>query len=312
MGIGGASAQQDASASYPERAVHVIAAVPAGGGVDTVMRLVAQRLQQRLGQPVVVENRGGAAGNIGAEAVANAAPDGYTLLAAAPAPLAINAALYKKLQYDAAAFEPVAVIALSPNVLVINPNLRVNSAQELIEYARANPRKLTYASQGNGTTSHLTAELFQRLSGTQLLHVPYRGTAPALNDLIGSHVDLMFVDVTAVLSLHQSGKARILATASAQRLAELPGIPTFEQIGMAGLFSASWSAVVAPPKTPESVTSRLNKEINAVLDIPEVQEHFRELHLTRVGGSRADMTKFLNTERRRWEEVIRSANITLN
>lgn len=309
---GAANAQQDASANYPERAIRVIAAVPAGGGVDTVMRLVAQGLQQRLRQPVVVENRGGASGNIGAEAVANAAPDGYTLLAAAPAPLAINAALFKTLNYDAAAFESVAIMALSPNVLVVSPSLPVKTAQELIAYARANPRKLTYASQGNATTSQLSAELFQQLTGTRLLHVPYRGTAPALNDLIGSHVDLMFVDVTAVLALHQSGKARILATASRQDLAELPGIPTFEEIGVAGLFSATWSAVAAPPKTPESVTSRLNTEINAVLGMPEVEAHFRELHLTRVGGSRADMTEFLNAERRRWEEVVRSGHITLD
>jgi tripartite-type tricarboxylate transporter receptor subunit TctC len=304
-------AQQDAAANYPERPIRIIVSVPAGGGVDTVTRLIAQRLQQRLGQTVVIENRAGAAGNIGAEAAANAAPDGYTLLATAPSVLAINAALYKKLKYDPDAFEPVAVMALSPNVLAVRADLPVKSVQELIAYAKVNPRILTYASQGSGTTSHLTAELFQRLTDTQLLHVPYRGTAPALNDLVAGHVDLMFVDVTAVLPLQQAGKTRILATASRERLAGLPDVPTFEQAGVAGLFSSAWNAIVAPPRTPGSISSRLNTEINAILNLPEVEAHFQELHLTRVGGSRADMAEFVRAERQRWGDVIRSANVTL-
>jgi tripartite-type tricarboxylate transporter receptor subunit TctC len=306
-----AVAQPDAADNYPERAIRVIVSVPAGGGVDTVTRLIAQRLQQRLGQPVVVENRAGAAGNIGAEVVANAAPDGYTLLATAPATLVVNGALYKKLKYDPNAFEPVAVMATSPNVLVVRPDLPLNSAQELIAFAKANPRKLTYASQGNGTTSHLTAELFQKLTGTQLLHVPYRGTAPALNDLLAGHVDLMFVDLTAVLPLQRAGKTRLLAIASRQRQTDLPEIPTFEQIGVAGLISAAWNAIAAPPKTPASITSRLNTEINAILNLPEIAAHFRELQLTPVGGSRADMAKFVSQERQRWEDVVRYANVTL-
>src|ERR1043165_3237619 len=302
---------QDAG-NYPDRPIRVIVSVPAGGGVDTVTRIVAQKLQQRLGQPVVVENRDGAAGNIGAEVVANAAPDGYTLLATSPAPLVSNAALYKNLKFNPAALEPVAVMSLSPNVLVVHPDLPFRSAQELIDYAKANPGKLRYASQGNGTTSHLTTELFQRATGTQLLHIPYRGTAPALTDLIAGVVDMMFVDVTAVLSLQQAGKARILAIASQQRLAfDLPDVPTFEELGFPGFFSAAWNAITAPPKTPEAITTRLNQEINAVLAMPEIETHFRELHLTRVGGSRADMADFVGAERRRWEGVIRSANVRL-
>ena len=303
---------QDAAANYPDRPIRIIVSVPAGGGVDTVTRLMGQKLQQRLGQPVVIENRGGAAGNIGAEVVANAAPDGYTLLATPPAPLVVNAALYKKLKYDPDAFEPVAVMALSPNVLAVRADLPVQSVQEFIAYARANPGKLTYASQGNGTTSHLTTELFQKLTGTQLLHVPYRGTGPALNDLAAGHVDLMFVDVTAVLPLQQAGKARILAIASRQGLADLPEVPTFEQAGIAGLLSAAWNAIAAPPKTPEAITSRLNAEINAILSLPEIEAHFRDLHLVRMGGSRADMAEFVQAERERWGTVVRSANVTLD
>ena len=309
-GLEPAVAQPDA-ANYPERAIRIIVSVPAGGGVDTVTRLIGQKLQQRLGQPVVVENRAGAAGNIGAEVVANAAPDGYTLLATAPATLVVNGALYKKLKYDPDTFEPVAVMTTSPNVLVVRPDLPINSAQELIAFAKANPRKLTYASQGNGTTSHLTTELFQKLTGTQLLHVPYRGTAPALNDLIAGQVDLMFVDTAAVLPLQRAGRARVLAIASRERQTNLPDVPTFEQIGVAGLLSAAWNAIAAPPKTPASITARLNTEINAILSLPEVEAHFRGLQLTGVGGSRADMAGFVSAERQRWEDVVRSANVTI-
>lgn len=309
--LAGVAHAQDGT-NYPNRPIRVIVSVPAGGGVDTVMRLVGQKLQQRLGQPVVIENRGGAAGNIGAEVVANAPPDGYTLLATPPAPLVSNAALYKKLKFDPNAFEPVAVMSLSPNVLVVHPDLPFKSAAELIAFAKANPGKLRYGSQGNGTTSHLTTELFQRLTGVQLLHVPYRGTAPALNDLVAGHVDLMFVDVTAVLPLQQGGRLRMLAIASHGRLSsDLPDVPTFEEVGLTGFFSAAWNAIAAPPGTPQEITSRLNEEINAVLGLPEVEAHFRELHLVRMGGSRADMAEFIKSERRRWEDVIRSANVRL-
>src|SRR5262245_20800962 len=243
LGPAGAAHAQE-SGAYPSRPIRVIVSVPAGGGVDTVTRLVGQKLQQRLGQPVVIENRSGAAGNIGAEAVATAPPDGYTLLATPPAPLVANAALYKKLRFDPDAFEPVAVMSLSPNVLVVHPDLPFRSARELIDHAKANPGKLRYGSQGDGTTSHLTTELFQRLTGTQLLHIPYRGTAPALTDLIAGVVDLMFVDVTAVLPLWQAGRVRVLAIASRQRLSsDLPDVPTFEELGFAGFLSAAWNAI---------------------------------------------------------------------
>jgi tripartite-type tricarboxylate transporter receptor subunit TctC len=305
-----AQAQRDPS-SYPDRPIRVIVSVPPGGGVDTVTRLVGQKLQQRLGQAVVIENRGGAAGNLGAELVANAVPDGYTLLATSPAPLVANAALYKNLRFDPEKFELVAVMSLSPNVLVVSPDAPVKSAQDVIAYAKANPGKLRYGSQGNGTTSHLTTELFQRVTGTKLLHVPYRGTAPALNDLIASHVDMMFVDAAAALPFHRSGRARILAIAAHQRLPDLPEIPTLEELGLTEFFSAAWNAIVAPANTPPSITARLNEEINAVLGLPEIETHFRELHLVRMGGSRSDMADFVSAERKRWEGVIHGLNVTL-
>jgi len=296
---------------FPSRLVHLVVPQAAGGGTDTFARALGQKLSERWGQPVVIENRAGAAGNIGAEYVSNAAPDGYTLLATSPAPLVANAALYKKLRFDPEALAPVAIMSSSPNVLVVSPEAPVKSAQELIAYAKANPGKLRYGSQGNGTTSHLTTELFQRTTQTQLLHVPYRGTAQALNDLIASHVDMMFVDVTAALPFHQSGRARILAIATHERLPGLPDVPTFEELGLKGFFSAAWNAIVAPPKTPQAITIRLNEEINAVLKLPEIETHFRDLHLVRMGGSRADMEKFMAEERKRWEEVIRGSNLSL-
>src|SRR5712692_7673129 len=220
-----APAQQD-PADYPNRPVKIVVSVPAGGGVDTVTRIFAARLHQRLGQPFVIENRGGGGGNIGAEAVYAAEPDGYTLLASQPAPITSNVALYKKLNFDPVALEPVAVMSKIPNVLLVRQDFPAKTAQEFIAYAKANPDKVTFASQGPGTTSHLTTELFARMIGTRMLHVPYRGTAPALNDLVAGHVDFIFMELASGYKLDEGGKARILAVATDKRLDLLPGIPT--------------------------------------------------------------------------------------
>ena len=199
--------QPDPAADYPNRAVKIIVSVPAGGGVDSVTRIFAARLQDRLGQPFVIENRGGGGGNIGAEAAYTADPDGYTLLATQPAPITSNIALYKKLNFDPTALEPVAVMSKFPNVLLVRQDFPAKTVQEFIAYVKANPGKVNYASQGVGTTSHLTAELFNTLAGTKLVHVPYRGTGPALNDLVAGHVDLIFMELSAAYKLHQGGKA---------------------------------------------------------------------------------------------------------
>src|SRR5215470_10837248 len=197
-------------ADYPNKPVRVIVTVPAGGGVDTATRIFAERLQQKLGQPFVLENRGGAGGNVAAETVFVSPPDGYTLMASQPAPLTSNIALYKKLNFDPAAFEPVAVMSKFPNVLLVRQDFPAKTAQEFLAYAKANPGKLNFASQGVGTTSHLTAELYMTLTGTKMTHVPYRGTGPALNDLVAEHVDLIFMELASALKLHNAGKARIL------------------------------------------------------------------------------------------------------
>lgn len=303
---------QQKDADYPSGTIRIVVSVPAGGGVDTVTRIVAEKLRQRWGQPVVVENRAGAAGNLGAEVVASAEPDGYTLLAAQPAPLTVNALLYKRLTYDPAAFAPVIVMTSIPNTLTVRPDFAAASAQDFIAYAKANPGKLNYASQGNGTTSHLSAELFQRVTGTTLIHVPYKGTAPAINDLIAGHVDLMFAEMASALELHRAGKARILAVATARRVPALPDVPTLQEAGVAGFESATWNAIAAPPRTPAAIVAKLNEAINDILRMPEVQSHLLALSMQPVGGSPADMADLVKADTRRWGEVIRDANVTIN
>lgn len=302
-------AQQDEASDYPNRPVKIIVSVPAGGGVDTVTRIFAAGLHQRLGQPFVIENRGGGGGNIGAEAVYTADPDGYTLLASQPAPITSNIALYKKLNFDPAALESVAVMTKFPNVLLVRQDFPAKTAQEFIAYVKANPGKVTFASQGPGTTSHLTAELFMKLTGTKMLHVPYRGTGPALNDLVAGHVDFIFMELASAYKLHEGGKSRILAVATDHRLDILPDIPTLIELGVPGFISDTWNAISAPPKTPAAIIMKLNRAINEVANEPANKARFRELNLTPVGGTPQDMAKFKREETERWTKVIRDAGI---
>jgi tripartite-type tricarboxylate transporter receptor subunit TctC len=300
---------QDAAANYPNRPIRIIVCVPAGGGVDTVTRIVANGLQQRLGQPVVVENRAGAAGNIGAEAVFTSDPDGYTLLAAQPSPLTVNPLLYKSIPFDPTKFEPVVIMTTVANVLLVRPDFPAKTAQEFIAYAKANPGKINYASQGIGTTSHLTAALFEKVTGSKLVHVPYKGTAPALTDIIASHVDFIFMELASAIKLHQGGKARILAVATAKRIANLPDIPTLNEAGVTGFESGTWNAIAAPPKTPPSIVAKLNKAINEVLNSPDVQDKFAKLTLHAAGGTPAEAKAFITKETQVWGGVIKEANV---
>jgi tripartite-type tricarboxylate transporter receptor subunit TctC len=300
---------QDAAASYPNRAIHIIVCVPAGGGVDTVTRIVADGLQKRLGQTVVVENKAGAAGNIGAEAVFTSDPDGYTLLAAQPAPLTVNPLLYKKMAFDPTKFEAVAIMTSIANVLLVRPDFPAKTAQEFIAYAKANPGKINYASQGIGTTSHLTTALFEKVTGTKMVHVPFKGTAPALNALIGGHVDMIFMELASAIKLHQGGKARILAVATLKRIANLPDVPTLDEIGVKGFESGTWNAIAAPPKTPPSIVAKLNKAINEVLNSPDVLDRFNKINLHAAGGTTAHAAAFIKNETQVWSEVIKEAHV---
>jgi tripartite-type tricarboxylate transporter receptor subunit TctC len=303
------AAPANAQSDYPNKPIRIIVTVPAGGGVDTATRIIGDKLQQRLGQPVVIENRGGASGNIAAEAVFTAEPDGYTLMASQPAPITTNVVLYRKLNFDPAAFEPVAIMSKFPNTLLVKNDFPAKTAQEFMAYVKANPGKLNYASQGIGTTSHLTAELFMKVTGTKLVHVPYKGTGPALNDIVAGHVDLIFMQLESSRKLHDGGKARILAVATDQRLPMLKDIPTLAEAGVAGVESDTWNAISAPPKTPKAIVAKLNAAINEVLKDPDVVAKFNSLSMLPGGGSPEDMGKFVKEETKRWGDVIRAANI---
>ncbi len=303
------AAQQDPAANYPNKAVRIIVSVPAGGGVDTVTRIYADKLQKKLGQPFVIENQGGAGGNVASATVFNAQPDGYTLLASQPAPITTNIALYKKLNFDPAALMPVVLMSRFPNVLLVRPDFPAKTAKEFIAYAKANPGKLNFGSQGIGTTSHLTAELFMTQTGTKMVHVPYKGTAPALNDLIAGHVDLIFMELSSAYRLHEGGKARILAVATDKRLALLPDVPTMIEAGVPDFLSDTWNAISAPPKTPPAIIEKLNKAANEIMLEADTRKHFEELNLLPAGGSSADMGKFVKEETVRWGEVIKKAGI---
>jgi tripartite-type tricarboxylate transporter receptor subunit TctC len=304
-----AAAQTDSAAGYPNRGVRVIVTVPAGGGVDSVTRIFADKLQRRLGQSFVVENQAGAGGNVGATTVYGATPDGYTLMSSQPAPLTTNIALYKKLSFDPAALEPVVIMSRFPNVLLVRKDFPAKTAAEFIAYAGANPGKLNYASQGIGTTSHLTTELFMSLTGTKMVHVPYKGTAPALNDIMAGQVDFIFMELSSAVKLHQGGNARILAVATDRRLASLPDIPTMIEAGVPNFVSDTWNALSAPPKTPAPIVNKLNQAVNEIIGAPDTKKQFEELNLLPAGGSPAEMAKFVKDETLRWTEVIHRAGI---
>jgi tripartite-type tricarboxylate transporter receptor subunit TctC len=307
-----AASAQNAADNYPNRPIKIIVCVPAGGGVDTVTRMVADGIQARLGQPVVVENRAGASGNIGADVVYKSDPDGYTLLAAQPAPLTVNPLLYKHMAFDPAKFEPVAIMTSIANVLLVRPDFPAKTAKEFIDYAKANPGKINYASQGIGTTSHLTTALFEKVTGTKMVHVPFKGTSPALNALIGSHVDMIFMELARAISLHRGGKARILAVATLKRIPNLPDIPTLDEVGLKGFESGTWNAIAAPPKTPAAIIAKLNKAVNEVLKTPEVQAKFAKINLHAAGGSPAEAAAFIKEQTKLWGDVIKEAHVPMH
>jgi len=300
---------RDVAADYPNRTVRIIVSAPPGGGPDLVARIVADRLQRRWGQPVIVENRPGAGGTLGAADVAAAEPDGYTLLAAQPGPLTTHGLLYKNLRFDPAALEPVIVMTKIPIVLVVRSDFPAGTVGELVAYAKANPGKVTYGSQGIGTSPHLTTALFARRTGTVMTHVPYRGTAQVVNDLVAGHVDLLFIQLDSVRQLWRAGKVKMLAVASDKRLAELPGIPSLAEAGIADFQADTWNAIAAPPKTPAPIVAKINAAMNEVFAMPDIRSRLATMSMAPAGGSPADMAAFVKAETARWGEVIRAAGI---
>ena len=296
---------------YPDRAIKIVVPFAAGGTADAVPRLVGEWLSRKWGQPVVIENRTGAAGNIGAEFAYNSAPDGYTLLSSPPPPLVINQNLYPKLGFEPGKFEPIIVMAHVPNALIVNPrNLKASDVPELIDYLRKNPDKITAATQGNGTTSHLTAELFQVMAKVKLRFIPYRGSAPALQGLLAGDVDLMFDNLGVSLPLVEAGNLKLLAVASSRRLSSLPDVPTIAET-LPGFEAVAWYAIMAPPGTPKNITDKINADVNDALRQPELQDRLKKLSAETFGGSTEKAAKYMREEVDRWGDVIKAADIKL-
>ncbi len=297
--------------AWPQKLIRIVVPNPAGGTADLLPRLISEQLTLKLGQPVIIENRPGAAGNIAAEYVFNAEPDGYTLMAAPPPPLSINISLYPRLNYDPAKFVPVTVLAHVPNALLINPLLPVQTIQEFMAYVKANPDKLSYASQGNGSTAHLTAELFKLKTGLRMVHVPYKGDAPALADLLAGHVDVMFGNVGAASVHLRSGKLRILAVTSSKRLPAMPSIPAMNEV-VPGVVAVAWFALVAPPRTPAAVAARLSATVAEILRSPEMTRRYAEVGAEPIGNTPQEMAAWMKEDTERWRAVIKAGNISVD
>ncbi|MFY9957218.1 Bug family tripartite tricarboxylate transporter substrate binding protein [Bradyrhizobium sp.] len=297
------------AADWPARPVRVVVPFTPGGSTDITARLVSNRLQEVWGQSVVVENRPGAGGNIAADVVAHSDPDGYTIFIVGPG-LATNQFLYPQLSYDPVGdFAPVTLLITQPNLMCVPNSSPAKSAQEFIAYCNANPGKVTYASSGNGTTLHLSGELFKRLAKVEMIHIPYRGGAPAINDLIPGRVDVIFDNMPSILPHAKAGSLRALAVTTKERVAVVPDIPTIAESGVPGFDVFSWFGFFVPAKTPEGVIAKINADTNAALVYPAVKTRFEELGATPKGSTPAELATFLKSEIDKWGPVIREAKI---
>lgn len=303
----GAQAQSD---PWPARTVRIVVAYPPGGSTDTAARLVAERLTARLGRQVVVENRAGAGGTIGAASVAKSEPDGYTLLFAASPELTISRITMKELPYDSAKdLQPIALVGQVPFMLVANPAVPSGTLAELIAHAKANPGKLSYSSFGNNTSNHLVGELFKLSAGLDAVHVPYKGSAPSITDLIGGQVQYTFDTITAVLPHVRSGKLRAVAMATRQRSALAPTVPTMTEGGMPGFTGGTWFGLLAPSRTPRPVVDRLQSEVDAILRSPDVRKAFEERGIEPAGGTAQQFTAFIQSEIDKWQGLANRLGI---
>lgn len=298
---------QDVSV-YPNKPIRFVVPFQPGGGTDALARIVGEGLQNKWGQPVIIENRGGAGGNIGAEAVYKADPDGYMLLFTAGGTLTNNKALYGRLNYEPEAFVPVALVAANFSVLVVHPKVPAGNLQQFIAYAKANPEKLDYASPGSGTGSHLTGEMFKVMAGVRIAHIPYKGTGPAMGDLVGGQVASMFAELGSVLPHIRAGKVRALAMTSEKRISALPDIPTVAE-ALPGFLSTPWNGAVAPPKTPMAIATKLSAAIGEVLRQPDVQKRLADRSFEAMGGTPEQMSLFMKQETERWDKVIRTIGL---
>ena len=298
---------------FPSRPLRFIVPFAPAGSTDIFARLIGERLGAALGQPVVIENRGGGGGNIGADVVAKSAPDGYTLLMATTGVMAINNALYRNMSFDAAKdLEPVIFIASITNALIVPADSELKSVGDLLATAKAAPGKLTFASSGSGSSTHMSGELFKLMAGVDLLHVPYKGSGPAMPDLISGRVSMMFENMPGAVSYINSGKVRLLAVTGLKRSAAFPQVPTVAEAGVPGYESLSWSGIAVAAGTPKEVIARLNREVNAILASPEMRQKLAEQGADAVGGTPESFAEHIRSEREKWSRVIRTANIAVN
>jgi tripartite-type tricarboxylate transporter receptor subunit TctC len=300
------------AAGYPEQNIIVIVPFPPGGASDTTARLTGNKLSEIVGKPVIVENRPGANGAIGATTVKQAKPDGYTLLVGSIGVYAINPALYKNLRYDPLKdFDLLSVVVRTPNVLVTSPEFPAKNVAELIAYLKKNPNKVTFASSGVGSSDHLTAALFWQKTGTTGIHVPYKGGAPAISDLMGGHADVSFQNLGAVAQQIKGGKLKALAVTSDKRADALPDVPTIAEAGVADLVVYSWQAAAAPKGLPAEVRAKLETELNAAANAPDVKKQFTDLGFDVVATTGAQFADFLKAEVDRWKTVVETGKITV-
>jgi tripartite-type tricarboxylate transporter receptor subunit TctC len=304
-----AFAQSTPVQDFPARSIRIVVPVPPGGGTDILARLIAEKLQARWGQSVIVENRGGSGGNIGAEAVSRAAPDGYTVLLVAQGALVINKALNARLNYDPEALVPVSLVASTPAVLLVNPKVAADSVQQLIALAKANPGKLNYATQGVGTSAHLTAELFKSMGGISIVHVPYKGTSLAMVDLISGEVSMMFGELATAGPHIRSGKLRVLAVASERRTSLVPNMPAVAEV-LPGFVSMTWWGMVAPAGTPASIANRLSGGVAEALKHPDVAKRLADLSIEGIGSTPTEFAAYMKQERDLWGKVIKLSGAT--
>ena len=301
----------NAQSTFPSKPIKFIVPFPAGGINDVLARIAADKLQVKWGHPIIIEQKTGAGGNIGADLAAQAEPDGHTLFVSAPGPLAINQNLYKKLSYKPEDFVPITVLGSVPNVVIVKKDLPVNSVKELTAYVKANPGKVIYGSQGNGATPHLTANMYMALTGTNMVHVPYRGETLVLQDMLGGHVDLFFGNVSAVLALWRDSKLKVLAVLDKKRSAQMPDVPTSAEAGLPDLVSTGWFAVAGPPKMAPALRDRIAADFIEVLKMPDVVEKYRALSVEPGAGTPAETAAFIKEETARWADVIKKNNIVV-
>jgi tripartite-type tricarboxylate transporter receptor subunit TctC len=311
LALAGISAAPVYAADYPERNITVVVPFPPGGASDVTARLACNKLSERIGKSVIIENRAGANGGLGAAGVKSAAPDGYTLLIGSIGVYAINPSLYKNLKYDPLKdFDLLSLLVRTPNVLVANPNFPVNSAADLIAYLKKNPNQVTFASSGVGSSDHLTAALFWQKTGTTGVHVPYKGGGPAINDLMGGHANVSFQNLGAVAQHIKAGKLKALAVTGDKRAAILPDVPTAAEAGIPDLVVYSWQAAAAPKGLTADVRAKLESGFAAAVNSPDVKKQFNDIGFDVVGTNGAQFAEFLASETQRWKKVIDAGNIS--